>query len=172
MALGRSRRTHTANSQQPTAIICRLSSLHSTNEWYADGLRFSCTQCGNCCTGPPGAVWFTPAEGRAIAARLGLEEAAFLRDYAHRIGGRWSLIERETEHGFDCIFLDRTSVPGKAICGIYEARPTQCRTWPFWTENLRTRRHWEAVKRVTPCPGMNSGKLVTIDQIRIQRDAL
>ena len=26
--------------------------------WYADGLSFECTMCGNCCTGPPGAVWF------------------------------------------------------------------------------------------------------------------
>ncbi|MFM1805538.1 MAG: hypothetical protein RL136_2417, partial [Planctomycetota bacterium] len=28
--------------------------------WYAEGLRFECTQCGNCCSGGPGAVWFTP----------------------------------------------------------------------------------------------------------------
>eukprot|EP00961_Rhodomonas_salina_P046921 629705-Rhodomonas_salina.2 len=25
---------------------------------------------------------------------------------------------------------------GKAICSLYEARPKQCRTWPFWPENL------------------------------------
>lgn len=140
-------------------------------EWYADGLRFACTQCGNCCTGPPGAVWFNADEGRAMALKLGIEEQEFSKQYARRIEGRWSLIERETEHGFDCVFLDRERIPGKAVCSIYEARPTQCRTWPFWPENLRTQRTWETVKRVTPCPGMNSGKLVRIDQIRIQRDA-
>jgi Fe-S-cluster containining protein len=53
---------------------------------------------------------------------------------------------------------------------MYKARPSQCRTWPFWPENLKTKRHWESVKRVTPCPGMDSGKLVPIEQIRIQRD--
>ena len=25
--------------------------------WYRDGLRFTCTRCGNCCTGAPGYVW-------------------------------------------------------------------------------------------------------------------
>lgn len=140
-------------------------------EWYAEGLRFSCTQCGNCCTGPPGAVWFTADEGRAIAQQLGITEAAFYEQYAHKIDARWSLTERETEHGFDCIFLDRTTNPGKAACSIYHARPTQCRTWPFWPENLRSRRVWQAVKRNTPCPGMDTGKLVPIEQIRIQRDA-
>ena len=145
-------------------------SADSKPEWYSDGLRFACTQCGNCCTGPPGAVWFSAAEGRAIAAHLGLTEGDFLQRYGRRLDDRWSLIERETEHGFDCVFLDRKTIPGKAICGIYHARPTQCRTWPFWPENLRTQRHWEAVKRRTPCPGMNEGRLVPIDQIRIQRD--
>ncbi|MCI0363258.1 MAG: YkgJ family cysteine cluster protein [Phycisphaerales bacterium] len=141
-----------------------------SDEWYAEGLRFTCTQCGNCCTGPAGAVWFNAEEGRAMAAKLGVPESEFYERYARRIDDLWSLIETETEHGLDCIFLDRRSVPGKAICSIYEARPTQCRTWPFWPENLRTKRHWETVKRVTPCPGMNSGKLVPIESIRIQRD--
>jgi Fe-S-cluster containining protein len=115
-------------------------------------------------------VWFNADEGRAIAKQVGLDEGAFLDKYGRTIAGRWSLVEHETEHGYDCIFLDRTSIPGKAICGIYQARPTQCRTWPFWPENLKTKRHWEEVKRRTPCPGMGNGKLVPIEEIRIQRD--
>jgi uncharacterized protein len=140
-------------------------------EWYADGLRFSCTMCGNCCTGPEGAVWFTQEEGRRIAAQLGIQEGAFYRDYARKLEEGWSLNEKQSEHGLDCVFLDRTSMPGRAVCSIYHARPSQCRTWPFWPENLRSRRTWEIVKRRTPCPGMDSGKLVPIEQIRIQRDA-
>lgn len=140
-------------------------------EWYAEGLRFACTQCGNCCTGPPGTVWFSEEEGRRIASRLGIAEEAFYERYAHRVDDRWSLVERRTPQGFDCVFLDRDSVPGRATCSIYQARPTQCRTWPFWPENLRTRRSWLTVKRVTPCPGMDSGPLVPLQQIRIQRDA-
>ena len=121
-------------------------------EWYADGLRFTCTQCGNCCTGPAGAVWFTPEEGRRIAEALGITEEAFYAQHAHRIDGQWSLTEHETEHGYDCVFLDRTSVPGKAICSLYDARPAQCRAWPFWPENLTSEQAWEVVKRETPCP--------------------
>jgi Fe-S-cluster containining protein len=143
----------------------------NADEWYSDGLRFACTMCGNCCTGPEGVVWFTAEEGRRIAGLLGVDEKAFYRDYARKLDEGWSLNERRTEFGLDCVFLDRQSVPGKAVCGIYDARPTQCRTWPFWPDNLRTRRTWDQVKRRTPCPGMDSGKLVPIEQIRIQRDA-
>jgi len=148
-----------------------VTDVSPEREWYADGLRFACTQCGNCCTGPPGAVWFEADEGGAMAAALGLDETAFYERYARRIGRSWSLRERKTEHGYDCIFLDRKRAPGRAVCGLYGARPTQCRTWPFWPENLRTRRAWENVRRVTPCPGMNKGPVVPIEQIRIQRDA-
>ena len=52
----------------------------------------------------------------------------------------------------DCVFLDRTSADGKTGCSIYAERPAQCRTWPFWSENLTSRATWEAVKRRTPCP--------------------
>lgn len=142
----------------------------SKQEWYADGLRFACTQCGNCCTGPTGYVWFTEEEGAAMAQHLGVDEAAFYDQYAHKINGQWSLTETHTKHGYDCIFLDRKSVPGKAICGLYESRPLQCRTWPFWPENLESRRNWEATRRQTPCPGINAGALVPIEDIRIQRD--
>ena len=138
-------------------------------EWYADGLRFACTQCGNCCTGPPGAVWFTEDEGRRMAARLGMDEAAFYRRYARRTGGRWSLTEHETVHGFDCVFLDREQVPGKAVCRLYDARPSQCRTWPFWPENLESPEAWEEARRTTPCPGMGSGPVIPVASIRVQR---
>jgi len=139
-------------------------------EWYADGLRFGCTQCGNCCTGPTGYVWFNAEEGRAIAGQLGLEESAFYDTHARREGDGWSLRERKTSHGYDCTFLDRQSIPGKAVCSIYHTRPAQCRTWPFWPENLRSRSTWDSVKRNTPCPGMDAGRLVPIESIRIQRD--
>jgi hypothetical protein len=144
---------------------------NATAEWYAAGLRFECTQCGNCCTGPPGHVWFTPEEGRAIARRLGMTESAFLAAHARRVGARWSLNERRTEAGLhDCDFLDRTSRPGVALCSIYEVRPMQCRTWPFWPENLSSRGAWSQTRQRTPCPGMDRGPLIPVEQIRIIRE--
>ncbi|HRP62188.1 MAG TPA: YkgJ family cysteine cluster protein [Phycisphaerales bacterium] len=144
------------------------SSSSRAQEWYADGLRFTCTQCGNCCTGPPGAVWFVEEEGSALAKLLGIDEREFYSRYARRLDGRWSLNEQLTSHGYDCIFLERSN--GRAGCSVYEARPMQCRTWPFWPEMLESKRAWAAAKRRTPCPGMDSGKLIPIEQIRIQRD--
>jgi Fe-S-cluster containining protein len=141
-------------------------------EWYRDGLRFSCTMCGNCCTGPEGVVWFGAEEGRAMALRLGLAEDDFYRLHARRVGGRWSLRERVLDDGrHDCVFLDREAIPGKAVCGLYEDRPAQCRTWPFWPENLTSRKAWQAAKKRAPCPGMDTGALVPVEAIRIQRDA-
>jgi Fe-S-cluster containining protein len=138
--------------------------------WYADGLRFECTQCGNCCSGPPGAVWVDDDDVRTLAARFRLSEAQFIERYTRRFGLRRSLNEVRGEHGHDCVFLDRTSRPGKAVCSIYEARPLQCRTWPFWRENIESREAWNEVKRRTPCPGMDRGRAYTCVEITIERE--
>ncbi|MEY3144152.1 MAG: hypothetical protein RLY21_2645, partial [Planctomycetota bacterium] len=67
----------------------------------------------------------------------------------------------------DCVFLDRTTRPGKAICGIYRARPSQCRTWPWWPEVVESPETWAETKRRTPCPGMGSGPLHSLVEITI-----
>lgn len=159
---------HAPDREQPETRA--RSEDRAGDVWYRDGLRFACTQCGNCCTGGPGAVWFTPEEGVAMAQRLGLDEATFLERFTRRIGTRRSLNERRTAFGYDCIFLDRATRPGKAVCGLYEARPMQCRTWPFWPENLDSREAWTSVKERTPCPGMDGGPLHDFVAITIERD--
>ena len=143
----------------------------ATKEWYADGLQFECTCCGACCTGSTGYVAFTPDEGKQMAQAIGLSEQDFYNQYAHRMTPRkagWSLNERKTEHGYDCVFLDRTSQPGKALCRVHNARPGQCRTWPFWPENISSPRAWQRTAR--HCEGINQGKRYTLQQIRIERD--
>ncbi|MCL4222133.1 MAG: YkgJ family cysteine cluster protein [Phycisphaerales bacterium] len=136
-----------------------------TSEGGGHGLRFSCTSCGNCCSGGPGYVRFSPEEGRAMAAHMGISEDEFAAGYTREAGAGLSLTERLGPRGYDCVFLDRQSVPGKAICAVYEARPLQCRTWPFWPENLRSREHWERAAR--SCPGMNTGQRHEPDFIRL-----
>lgn len=134
------------------------------------GLRFACTMCGNCCTGPEGYVLYTEEEGRALAARLGVTDEEFARDYTKETTLGRSLKEKMTPFGLDCVFLDREKIPGKAVCGVYEDRPAQCRTWPFWPSLLRSERHWTAAKR--GCPGLDKGKLIPPEQIRILRDTV
>ena len=55
-------------------------------------------------------------------------------------------------------------------CTVYDARPRQCRTWPFWDSNLRTPEDWEETCRV--CPGSGTGRLYQIDQIESQRKVM
>ena len=117
--------------------------------WYGAGLRFSCRRCGACCTGEPGRVWLGPGEAEALAARLGLGVAAFLERHARRVYGLWSL--REEADG-RCVFFE----PGTG-CAVYEARPRQCRAWPFWPRILADREAWE--REAADCPGMDSGEL-------------
>ncbi|MEZ6209627.1 MAG: YkgJ family cysteine cluster protein [Phycisphaerales bacterium] len=140
-----------------------------SGEWYEDGLRFECTQCGACCTGAPGYVNFSEAEGRAIAARLGVLFEEFLMRYTVDHGSLRSLAEVKTRHGYDCVFLDRATMPGKAVCTLYGDRPLQCRTFPFWPENLKSASAWKRAAR--ECEGIGRGGFVAIEDIRIQRDA-
>ncbi|MBX3372425.1 MAG: YkgJ family cysteine cluster protein [Phycisphaeraceae bacterium] len=142
-----------------------------TDAWFAGGLRFACTQCGNCCTGGPGAVWFTDEEAASMAHDLGEGVDEFRRRWARRVMGRWSLREVRTGYGFDCVFLDRASAPGRALCRVYRSRPGQCRTWPFWPENLASPEAWRDARARTPCPGMDRGPVVPLAQIRVQLDA-
>jgi hypothetical protein len=141
----------------------------ATDEWYAGGLRFTCTQCGNCCTGPPGYVWCEDDEAEAIAKHLKLSLAEFRRRFARRQNGHWTLQETPAADGkgFDCVFL-RRDTEGKALCSIYPVRPTQCRTWPFWPENLASPRHWQRASR--NCPGMDKGRFFPVEQVRVLRD--
>lgn len=134
------------------------------------GLSFGCTMCGNCCTGPEGYVQVSDAEVAALAKRFGVSFEEFLREHTHVGEHGRSLNERETEHGRDCVFLDREKVPGRAVCGVYEDRPAQCRTWPFWNSNLASRYAWQRAKRV--CPGIDKGQRFTPAEIRIARDVV
>ena len=140
-------------------------------EWYAEGLRFECTQCGNCCTGAPGYVWFDEAEGRAMAEFVGVDEREFYQRYTKRKMGKWTLDEVKVQRNkYDCVFLERDA-NGRGKCSIYEVRPTQCRTWPFWASNLASPRQW--AEAAAGCPGMKlpdqpTGTFVPIEKIRIE----
>jgi Fe-S-cluster containining protein len=147
-------------------------SYQSPTDWFdaPGGLRFQCTCCGNCCTGPEGYILFTDAEGDRLAARLGISPDEFLRDYTKQTTLGVSLKETETPRGLDCVFLDRNTIPGKALCGVYEDRPAQCRTWPFWKSIVRTEQTWRHASHT--CPGINRGPLIPPTQIRILRDTV
>ncbi len=131
-------------------------------KWYKDGLSFSCTQCGNCCSGDPGYVWATKDEIARISEYLGREDGWLQPKHLRRVGLRYSLTEKPDG---DCIFLERNK--DGVGCSIYPVRPLQCRTWPFWTENLRSIDAWNHAH--VKCPGMNRGERYDFVQIETAR---
>ncbi len=140
----------------------------TSKPWYSDGLRFSCTRCGNCCTGPPGYVWFSDEEAVSIADYLETDVGTFRRRHAKKINGHWSLKETLQSGKYDCVFLTRDD-QGRAGCSIYPVRPLQCRTWPFWPENLAGPSAWRRTAQT--CPGLDQGRLYPLEQIRVIRDS-
>ena len=129
--------------------------------WYAGGLAFECTQCGDCCSGPgEGYVWVTQTEIRSLAAAIGMSDRLeeFERKFTRQVGSQTSLVEYSDG---DCIFLD----PKTRGCSVYEARPVQCRTWPFWKSNVKSPRTW--AQSAKSCPGCNHGRLYSLAEIRV-----
>ncbi len=125
-----------------------------TKPWWHDGVRFSCQGSGKCCVsrGGYGFVYLTLGDRRRLAAALGLSTRAFTRQHCEKTDGYWHLREESR----DCRFLaDRR-------CTVYEARPDQCRTWPFWPENLSARA-WTAIAK--ECPGVGKGAVVSRERI-------
>jgi Fe-S-cluster containining protein len=153
--------------------------------WYADGLGFTCTQCGNCCTGGPGVVWINREEIVRLADHLKITPEQTVERYCRKVDGRFSLTEFRNARGeYDCVFLHEESserqekdaaghaksvVHTRRTCIAYAARPLQCRTWPFWAENLSSQSIWDRSSR--RCPGMNQGKQYSLDGIAKLRDA-
>lgn len=127
--------------------------------WYKDGLQFSCTGCGNCCTGPAGYVWVSEAEIAQIAQFRGQSVGEIKIFHTRLVGAKVSLTEFANG---DCTFFD----PSSRKCTIYPARPTQCRTWPFWRSNLRHPEAWKKVQET--CPGAGHGTLISLPVIESQ----
>jgi Fe-S-cluster containining protein len=125
-------------------------------KFWAEGIRFECQGTGRCCMsrGAYGFVYLTLADRRRMAKVLGLSTAAFTREYCDKTEGYFHLKNPDR----DCRFLE-----GKR-CGVYEGRPAQCRTWPFWPENMSAKAWAKDV--ATFCPGVGKGRLVPAEEIR------
>lgn len=114
--------------------------------WIKDeGLPFKCTGCGACCTGSPGFVWLLEEDIIRILDHLKISREKFLTTYCRYVDGKYSLIE--DEKNFDCIFLKDNK------CSLYQARPKQCRTYPFWKEIIKDKDSWD--KEQIHCEGIN-----------------
>jgi uncharacterized protein len=108
-----------------------------SNQWFSAGLSFCCTACGKCCK-MNGDVWLSPEEQPLIAAALGeVSVTSFREMYTRQLLKEWACL-KQLEVGSGCVFL---SPEGQ--CAIYETRPVQCRTYPFWPSLLEDIEEWE-----------------------------
>jgi len=138
---------NTPSNPPPKPLLRRIRSalVPFTLPWYDNGLSFSCTSCGKCCK-VDGDVWLAPEEVDGITRHLGYDSSSS-REFRNKYvraevvpdngeeSQAWLCLKRQEGA---CIFLDDL---GK--CSIYEVRPIQCETYPFWPSLLKSRGDWE-----------------------------
>jgi uncharacterized protein len=142
--------------------------------FYASGLRFSCARCSYCCRGDPGFIFLTKGDLRRLLRRLSLDFKTFFREYCTLVdaGTGMALSLRDvaaqgsgkdgTDKGgtrpvYECVFW------GGGGCSVYEDRPIQCSTYPFWVSIVDSKASWREEAR--SCPGIDAGELRTRDYI-------
>ncbi len=126
----------------------------SRDPWWHDGVNFACQGSGKCCVsrGAYGFVYLTLEDRQRLARAFGIPTRQFTRQYCARTDGLFHI--RDT--GPDCRFLQARR------CSVYADRPTQCRTWPFWPENMSAKA-WSSIAGF--CPGVGHGRTVPLEQI-------
>lgn len=126
--------------------------------FWKEGIQFSCQGTGQCCVSRNGYgyVYLSLQDRRRLAQHLGIPTRDFTRKHCAKTGGWFHLKDSKAA----CPYLNGTR------CGVYEARPTQCRTWPFWPENMKAK-VW-ASEIAAFCPGVGKGRRYSAEEIRKQ----
>jgi len=127
--------------------------------WYAEGLRFACQpDCGKCCT----------RHGEYDYVYLEIEDVARLASHFDMPVGEFRALWTKKDDGHTVLKMDGPACPflDGARCTVYEARPGQCGSFPFWPENLKNRAGWDELGSF--CPGVGKGDFVPLDVILAQ----
>jgi len=141
-----------------------MEKLYQRSYFFDQGICFECRQCGACCTGDPGTVYVNSDEIERIAEYFSVGVSDFIDGYLYPIKEGHSIKEHSDGR---CLFYDNG-------CTIYPVRPEQCRTFPFWFENLRSSKKWKRTS--DQCPGIGCGprysKVQILDIVRSDMDAV
>jgi Fe-S-cluster containining protein len=115
------------------------------------GVRFTCQSgCTNCCQ-QEGRVYLTEDDVVRAAKFVGMTAKAFEKKYVYRTRNE---LRFRKPRGKQCSFLLEHG------CGIHPAKPTQCRTFPYWPELVENKTAWKWIG--TYCPGIGKGPLIQI----------
>jgi Fe-S-cluster containining protein len=135
------------DNTQPAGISDRMT------YFFDSGIKFTCRQCGQCCTGETGTIYTAPVELQPIANFLHLSVQELIGWALYPYKDSYSIKERADGA---CIFYS-------GGCSIYPVRPAQCRSFPFWITTMRSAYAWKHTVRA--CPGIGHGRLYTRGEI-------
>jgi Fe-S-cluster containining protein len=132
-----------------------MKKLYNRPYFFDQGIHFECQQCGVCCTGDPGIIYVGRDEIHRIAENISMDISPFIERYLYPFRTGYSIKEHPDGR---CLFYEDG-------CTIYPVRPDQCKTYPFWFENLRSIKKWKRLAR--ECPGIGSGPLYSKEKILV-----
>ena len=126
--------------------------------FYAKGLWFKCTRCSNCCRHDPGYVFLSRKDIEQLKAATDLGESDLINQYCRIVEiGLFKRLSLKEKENFDCVFWENGG------CTVYKHRPLQCRSYPFWSANISSRKTWEDLS--ISCPGINGDVYHGVAQI-------
>lgn len=118
-------------------------------------MKFECEKTGKCCSnhGDHQFVFLTPKDIERLESHLKRPAREFVKlsefestRFEPNKKGKYSHLLNPDEK---CRFIK------DGLCSVYEARPTQCRTWPFFPEHL-SKENWRKLSAY--CGGIGRGK--------------
>jgi Fe-S-cluster containining protein len=103
-------------------------------------------------------VFLSEQDRGILAAYLNMGLRAFMETYCRWVsfGPGREVLSLKEKSNYDCIFW-------KEGCSVYDVRPLQCRTFPFWSSNVASAEAWSRAAAL--CPGMGTGAVYTGEQI-------
>lgn len=128
-------------------------------KWWENGVRFECQGSGRCCVARDdyGYVYVTLTDRKRLAKHFKIPTKEFTEKFCEK--GE-EAIWRLKDFTKACRFLEKKG------CSVYESRPTQCRTWPFWPE-VMSARSWK-IEVASFCPGVGKRRLLSKSEIEKQ----
>lgn len=126
--------------------------------FYKDGLEFECQKCLYCCSTEPGFVFLSDYDIERLSKGLEVDRDTFLSLYTRLVDyGTHYLVSLKEKKNYDCEFLTPQG------CSVYESRPEQCRTYPFWPAIMESRSKWD--EEAHYCRGINKGRKIRKEEI-------
>lgn len=117
---------------------------------FKNGIKFQCQGSANCCVsrGSYGYVYLSKKDINTLSNYFNISPDKFKKKYCQLTNGYLHLKEYKKKN--NCIFLKDKK------CNVYKARPIQCRTWPFWPENMNYKKWNKEI--INFCPGIGKGR--------------